>query len=114
MKGTYRQLMSVEDLLQALFQDRAFFEEHGITHVRSVSLYFTPCDESGKAVKIRDQKGRTVEGYETAGCYHSAADSYGEEGRLEPRTVRSTTTGGKGKGGGGGAGKGDSRRCKPG
>ena len=92
MKGTYRDLMTVDEFFQALFQDRSFFDEHGITHVRSASLYFTACDSSGKAVTVRDQQGRTVEGYQTAGCYHSAADDYNDAGGLEPRTVRLMTT----------------------
>lgn len=115
MKGTYRDLMSVDEFFQALFQDRDFFREHGITHIRSSSLYFTPCDETGKALTIRDSQGRTVDGYETAGCYHSAADSYQGSGDVEPRTVRRTTTGSNtrrgSKSGGGNAG---GRRCKPG
>lgn len=108
MKGSYRGVMSIEDFFQALFQDRSFFEEHGITHIRSAGLYFTPCNESGKDVTIRDSGGRVVEGYETAGCYHSAADGYDSAGELEPRTVRQTTTGKGGRGG-----KGDARRFKP-
>ena len=110
MKGTYRDLMSVDDFFQALFQDKTFFTEHGITHVRSASLYFTPCDASGKAVTIRDRQGGQVDGYQTAGCYHSAADGYGDAGALEPKTVRLTTTSGSGRGGA----KGGGRRCKPG
>ena len=110
MKGTYRDLMSVDDFFQALFQDREFFREHGITHIRSASLYFTPCDPSGKALTIYDRQGGQVDGYQTAGCYHSAADGYGEAGDLEPKTVRLTTTSIRGRGGG----KGDTRPCKPG
>lgn len=109
MKGTYRDVMSVEDFFQALYQDKSFFTEHGITHIRSAALYFTPCDASGKSVAVRDLKGRTVDGYETAGGYQSAADSFENAGKLEPQAVRQTTTS-KGKRGG----KRDARRCKPG
>jgi hypothetical protein len=113
MKGTYRDLMSVDEFFQALFQDREFFREHGITHLRSASLYFTPCDSAGKAVAVRDQLGREVDGYQTAGCYHSAADGYTDAGGVAPRTVRLTTTAsGVAKRSGGG--KGDTRPCKPG
>lgn len=106
MKGSYKGVMSVEDF----FQDRSFFEEHGITHIRSAGLYFTPCNEKGKEVIIRDDDGRTIDGYETAGCYHSAADSYDGAEELEPKVVRRSTTGKGGRGGG----KGGARRCKPG
>jgi hypothetical protein len=109
MKGTYRDLMSVEEFFQALYQDRSFFAEHGITHIRSASLYFTPCDERGKPVTVRDVNGNTVEGYESAGCYHSAAEQYESAGGLEPKPVsRTTTTSRRGRG------RRDARRCKPG
>jgi hypothetical protein len=112
MKGTYYDLMSVDDFFQAVFQDREFFREHGITHIRSASLYFTACDASGRALTIYDQQGRTVDGYQTAGCYHSAADGYGDAGSLEPRTVRLTTTSPTARRRSGG--KGDTKPCKPG
>ena len=106
MKGTYRGRMSVDELFQALFQDRSFFEQHGITHLRSASLYFTPCDENGNDVRISDENGRTVEGYETSGGYKSAAEHYDSDG-LEPRTVsvKTSTTGARGRK--------DTRRFKP-
>ncbi|MDV6225629.1 hypothetical protein R2G56_04960 [Nitratireductor aquimarinus] len=107
MKGAYRGRMSVDELFQALFQDRSFFEEHGITHLRSASLYFTPCDEHGNDVHISDRMGRTVEGYETAGCYQSAADGFDKADGLEPRTV-SVKTSSRARGG-----KKDRRRPKP-
>ena len=113
MKGIYRGTMSVDELFQALYQDQAFFKEHDITHVRSVSLYFTPCDETGKAKTVRDATGGTVEGYETAGCYHSAADCYDDTGALEPRTVRRTTSSKGKRGGKNGSAGGDGKRCKP-
>lgn len=107
MKGKYQRVMSVDDLFQALFQDKSFFEEHGITHVRYPALYFTPCDAAGNEVKIRDENGVLVEGYETAGCYHSAADGYETTGELAPRTVKLAGAGVKR------SGKKDGRRLKP-
>lgn len=112
MKGSYRDLRTVDDFFQALLQDREFFREHGITHLRSALLYFTPYDTSRKPVTIYDHQGRTVDGYQTAGCDHSAADGYGDAGGLEPTTVRLTTT--TSRGGKRGGGKGDTRPCKPG
>ncbi|TJV92402.1 MAG: hypothetical protein E5X52_33545 [Mesorhizobium sp.] len=108
MKGTYRGLMTIDELFQALFQDKSFFAEHGITHVRSASLYFTPCDDRGNEVIVRDEGGVLVEGYETAGCYRSAAEKYDKPGDLEPKTVRRPTRKGRGKR------SWDTRRLKPG
>jgi hypothetical protein len=87
MKATYSGLMTVDDFYQAFFQDREFFRRHGITHIRKASLYFTPCDEQGRPVTICDQAGGAIDGYETAGCYHSLADAYEAAGDLEPKTV---------------------------
>jgi uncharacterized protein RhaS with RHS repeats len=77
----------VPDFYQALYQDRDFFERHGITHVRSTYLYFTPCDENGNPVVVGDANGNAVDGYVSAGGYHSAADAY-DTGNLTPTTVR--------------------------
>lgn len=86
MKGKYGGPMTVDDLFQALWQDREFFRKHGITNVRATYLYFTPCDESGEPVIIRDAAGAPIDGYMTAGGYHCAADAY-DTGGLVPRTV---------------------------
>lgn len=108
MKGTYRGVMSIDEFFQALFQDKSFFAEQGITHIRSASLYFTPCDSSGNEVIVRDEGGVLVEGYETAGCYRSAADKYDKAGDLEPKAVRRPSRKGRGRK------SGDARRFKPG
>jgi hypothetical protein len=86
MKGKYGGPMTVEDLFQALYQDRQFFERHGITHVRSTYLYFTPCDERGFPVVVGDEAGNPIDGYVSAGGYHSAADAY-ENVNVEPQPV---------------------------
>jgi hypothetical protein len=83
MKGKYGGPMPVEDFYQALYQDRAFFDRHGITHIRAAYLYFTPCDISGEPVTIRDSQGNPMDGYISAGGYHSAADAY-DAATLEP------------------------------
>ncbi len=110
MKGKYGGPMPVTDLFQALFQDKDFFERHGITHVRATYLYFTPCDENGQPVVIGDANGNPIDGYVSAGGYQSAADAY-ENSELEPKAVfRETTSSGSGSRGGGGKGK---RSFKP-
>ena len=83
MRGKYEGIIPVEELFQALWQDREFFEGHGITHLRAVFLYFTPCDERGEQVVIK-RHGRPVEGYVSAGCYRSAAANYDNVQRLTP------------------------------
>lgn len=85
MKGKYGGPMAVDDLFQALWQDREFFRKHGITHVRNTFLYFTPCDRRGNAVLIGDERGSPIDGYETSGGYHSAADDY--DHALEARPI---------------------------
>lgn len=110
MKGKYGGPMSVDDLFQALYQDREFFDRHGITHVRATYLYFTPCDEAGKTIIVGDTYGNPIDGYLSAGGYHSAADAY-ENRELQPRAVfRETTGSGSGSGKTGGSGK---RSFKP-
>jgi hypothetical protein len=76
MKGKYGGPLSVDEFFQAIYQDRAFFEHYGITHMRGVFLYFTACDENGKAVTVSDGAGSLVDGYVSAGGYHSAAEQY--------------------------------------
>lgn len=78
--------MSVDDLFQALYQDRDFFDRHGITHVRATYLYFTPCDQHGNAIAIGDGAGRPIDGYVSSGGYHSAAEAY-DQVTLEPTTL---------------------------
>lgn len=86
MKGKYGGPMTVDDLFQALYQDRQFFERHGITHVKATYLYFTPCDEYGHTVVIGDGTGSPIDGYVSSGGYHSAADAY-EKVSLEPASL---------------------------
>lgn len=86
MKGKYGGPMTVDDLYQALYQDRDFFRRKGITHVRGVYLYFTPCDEYGEAVTIADQSGNRLDGYVSAGAYVSSADVY-EARCIEPKPI---------------------------
>lgn len=86
MKGKYPGLMPVEDLFQALFQDREFFAKHGIRYIRNTALYFTPCDENGNPVTVRNSQGDVIDGYVSAGAYHSAADHF-EQCGLEPEPV---------------------------
>ena len=88
MKGKYGGPMSVDDLFQALFQDRNWFAERGITHVRATYLYFTPCNEQGEPVHVRDQNGKPLDGFISAGGYQCAADSY-DLCRLEPQNLNS-------------------------
>ena len=84
MKGKYGGPMDVEDLFQALYQDREFFSRYGITHVRAAYLYFTPCDEHGDAVTICDPGGNPIHGYVSSGRYRPAAEEY------ETRDVQAT------------------------
>ena len=53
--------MSVGELCQAIYRTRSFFDRNGVTHVRSVYLYFTPCDERGQPVLIGDEFGNPIE-----------------------------------------------------
>ena len=76
MKAKYGGPMSVDDFYQALWQDRQFFTTHAITHVRAVYVYFTPCDEYGQPVTVCDPLGNIIEGFNSAGAYHCAADAY--------------------------------------
>lgn len=86
MKGKYDGIWSIDDLFQAFFQDREFFRRHHITHVRAGNFYFTPCNAQGTPAIVHDEHGMRVDGYETAGRYHCAADAL-DLGRVEPITV---------------------------
>jgi len=87
MKGRYGGPMPVNDFYQAFFQDKAgFFERHGITHVRSAYVYFTPCNADGEKVTIHDQAGNPIDGYIGACGYRSAADSF-DNAALEARPL---------------------------
>lgn len=92
MKGKYGGPMSVDDFYQALYQDReTFFTRHGITHLRAVYLYFTPCDEYGQPVLVGDELGNPIEGYVSAGAYQSAADAY-EKAASAPQPLETRPT----------------------
>lgn len=86
MKGKYGGPLPIEDLFQALWQDRQFFDRHGITHVKATYLYFTPCDETGQTVLVGDSRGEPIDGFVSSGGYRAAADSY-ERVDLEPRCI---------------------------
>lgn len=86
MKGKYGGPISIEDFYQALYQDRDFFKRHGITHIRATYLYFTPCNAYGQPVFVSDKAGNPIDGFISAGGYHSAADAY-DSGSLEPRSL---------------------------
>ena len=75
MKGKYSGIQSVEDFLQALFQDHEFFRKHGITHIRDVNLYFTPCDENGTPLAVRNSNGDVIDGFRGSGAYKCVADT---------------------------------------
>jgi hypothetical protein len=63
MKGIYGGPVPIDQLFQALWQDRDFFRRKHITHVKGVFLYFTPCDAAGNAVTVCDERGAPVQGY---------------------------------------------------
>lgn len=86
MKGKYGGPLSVDDFYQALYQDREWYRQRGITHLRATFVYFTPCDEHGQQVIIKDQTGNPIDGFISAGGYHCVADSY-DENNLVSRTV---------------------------
>jgi hypothetical protein len=79
--------MGVEDLFQALYQDREFFSRYNITHVKGVHLYFTPCDEHGDAVTICDPEGNPIHGYVSSGRYHPAAEAFEKNADVQPRPL---------------------------
>ncbi|GKS70584.1 hypothetical protein W03_25880 [Nitrosomonas sp. PY1] len=89
MKGKYGGPMTVDDLYQRLYQDRQFFEQHGIMHVKATYLYFTPCDENGQPVIIGDKTGNPLDGYVSSGGYDCAAESY-DQMFLEPQPFSRT------------------------
>jgi hypothetical protein len=90
MRGKYNGMMPVEDFFQSVYQDIAFFKKHNITHIKSACLYFTPCDEHGNTVIVRNKAGQIVDGFMSAGAYPSAAQQY-EEVELEPQCVERKT-----------------------
>ena len=87
MKGKYGGPMTVDDLYQALWQDREFFRNHGINHVNAAYLYFTACNEYGEAVLVYDRFGNTIDGYVSSGGYRSAADEFDKQAQLEAKPV---------------------------
>jgi len=87
MKAKYGGPIAVDDLFQALWQDREFFQSHSITHVKGVFLYFTPCNIHGDPVTVGDGEGNIIDGFRSAGAYHSAADHFDDEEILEPQAI---------------------------
>jgi hypothetical protein len=86
MKAKYGGPMTIDDLFQALWQDREFFQSHSITHVKSGFLYFTLCDIHGDPATVGDGADNIIDGFRSAGAYHSAADEY-DAGTLEPQVM---------------------------
>lgn len=88
MKGNYYGPLSLDDLFQALFQDKTeFFSAHGIQYLRSATLYFTPCNKHGQPVQIKDACGHPIDGFVSAGAYKSAADAFDQPQEIEPRAI---------------------------
>jgi hypothetical protein len=87
MKGKYPGTMTVDQMYQALYEDyKKIFRHHGVTHVKGVHLYFTPCNEHGEEVFITDDAGKRIHSYESAGYYRSAACAY-EANPFEPKII---------------------------
>jgi len=76
MKGKYPGIMPVKEFFQALYQDSDFFKKHGIHYIRNTSLYFTPCDEHGEPLTVRNSNGDVIDGFKSSGAYKCAADFY--------------------------------------
>jgi hypothetical protein len=89
MRGKYNGMMPVEDFFQSLYQDVAFFRKHNITHIKAACLYFTPCDEHGNTVVVRNESGQIIDGFMSSGAYQSAAQQF-EAMELEPQSVTRT------------------------
>ncbi len=87
MKAKYKGPMSLKDFYQAFYQDQEFFKKHNIEFLQNATLYFTPCDEKGKAIQIKSSSGKLIEGFHSAGAYQSAADLYDKAAAIEPTTV---------------------------
>ncbi len=76
MKIGFRGVYTLDELFQALYEERQNLAELGITHVRGASLYYTPVDEYGDEVVPRHRGGDPVMGWNSKGPYRSAADEY--------------------------------------
>lgn len=76
MKVRFRGEFTLEEFFQALYDERARFEEKGITHVRSAYLYYTPIDEYGDPVQLTHCTGEPMEGWTTDGPYPCAAKDF--------------------------------------
>ena len=88
MKIKYLGPIDIDDLFQALYQDRNFiFGEHKIERVRSATLYFTPCNAAGEVVKITDARGRPIEGCISAGAYFSSAAEYDRRVSIDTKII---------------------------
>ena len=90
MKGKFGGPMTVAEFYQKLYQSKAFFEQHGITHLKATYLYFTPCNQYGEPVVIADGIGNPVDGFKAPG-YSCAADNYEQQDQLSPETTVSET-----------------------
>ena len=77
MKVRFRGQYTLDEFFQALYDERAKFEEHGIEYIRSASLYYTPVDEYGEPVQLMCKRGEPLEGWTTDGPYPCAAKDFG-------------------------------------
>lgn len=77
MKAKYKGLWTLDQFCQALFEDRElFYRQHGITHLRSITLLFTASDHRGEEVTVFHETGETIDGYVRSVPYNCAADFY--------------------------------------
>jgi len=77
MKIKYIGPLFIDDLFQAIYQDRKeIFQKYGIERARAASLYFTPVDEFGEVMTIRDAKGNPMAECVSSGPYFSGAAEY--------------------------------------
>lgn len=91
MRAKYKGMMSIEEFFQAFYQDVHFFRKHNISHIKFACLYFTPCDAQGSTTVVRGAAGEVIDGYVSAGAYHSAIEPY-EAAQLEPQPVARNST----------------------
>jgi hypothetical protein len=88
MRLKYGGPMPLQDLYQAFIQDKLLLARHHIQHVRAAAVYFTPCDQQGRPVLIRDEFGNEIRSFECDSAYFSAADAY-ERALREPQSLES-------------------------
>jgi len=77
MKVRFRGIYTLDEFFQAVYEERQKFEEHGIKHIRSASLYYTPVDEYGDPIQPAHKNGEPIESWNSDGPYRSAAQDFG-------------------------------------